>query len=41
MIDIKRFERTVIDDVKPSLITNYLTINQLKLIPVSFDDFIG
>lgn len=33
MIDIKKFERTVIDDVKPHLIITYLNMNSLNLIP--------
>lgn len=33
MIDIKKFEREVIDEVKPNLIIRYLMINDLNIIP--------
>ena len=40
MIDIKKFEREVIDEVKPDLIIRYLIMNEIKLIPKEVTWFI-
>jgi hypothetical protein len=33
MLDIKRIEKEVIDDLKPDLIIKYLIINEINIIP--------